>query len=78
MPLELVDTVQLPDYSLNHIFNGDSSGLEDNDIKAIDEFCAGYNNPTFNLIDDEPGFTHCPEFGLPCNCYETEVYEWRD
>ena len=33
---------QIPDYSLSYLFNNDASGLEDNDIKAIDNFMQYY------------------------------------
>ena len=61
---------QFPSYALCALFNGDFDGLEDEDIKHIEKFME--DNKHIDVFDDkepdqEPYFTHYPEFGLACN-----------
>jgi hypothetical protein len=71
----------LPDYSLSYLINGDSSGLDDEDIRNIDEFMEYYynlaedlnGNVVIDIISDESFFTNSPAFGLACNCYESNI-----
>lgn len=78
------DTYQedLPDYSLSYLINGDDSGLEGEDIDAIDQFMEYYykladevgGNVVIDIPEDsEPFFTHDPAFGLACDCYECNI-----
>ena len=61
---------QFPSYALPALINGDFDGLEDEDIKHIEKFME--DNKHIDVFDDkepeqEPYFTHYPEFGLACN-----------
>ena len=61
---------QFPSYALPALINGDYDGLEDEDIKLLDNFIKSNSHIDVwedKEIDQEPYFTHYPEFGLPCN-----------
>ena len=78
-----IDTYQenLPDYSLPYLVNDDSSGLDDDDIKNIDEFMEYYydlaeelgGNVVIDVTSDESSFTSYPAFGLACDCYASNI-----
>lgn len=67
--------VKFPDYALGYMVNADASGLEDEDIKAVDAYMQWYydrakeinGHVIFSCGDDEAYFTWNPEFGLACN-----------
>jgi hypothetical protein len=69
--------VEIPDYALSYLVNGDSSGLEKEDIETIDNYMQYYYDRAKELngyvlfdikdMNDEGGFNHNPEFGLACN-----------
>ena len=71
----------LPGYSLSYLVNGDASGIDDDDIKNIDEFMEYYYNladelnghVVIDVISDEGSFTSDPAFGLACDCYESNI-----
>lgn len=76
MSIELIDTIDLPTWAACYIFNGDASGLSDEEIALIDGWESSYDvsTLTYELVEAEPSFTYYPEFGLPCDCIECEVY----
>lgn len=73
--------VRIPDYALPLIFNGDNSGLTDDDMKNILTFADGMQKIADRLgcfydivqIGDEAYFTWHPEFGLGCNVVDCVV-----
>ena len=76
--------VKLPDYSLSYLINGDSSGLNQDDIQNIDSYMEKFYNEADSLkngfvnfeLDDyeaDSFFTWNPPFGLACNCYEAKI-----
>ena len=73
--------VDLRGYSLSYLINGDSSGIDDDDVKIIDDYMEQFYNEAeqlnghvvIDVISDEGGFTHFPEFGLACDCYESKI-----
>ena len=70
----------VPVYAVCYLVNDDPSGLSEKDIIAIDKWCEylrseGYDATVFDFQDEEPQFSSCPAFGLPCNCYETKIYK---
>lgn len=76
MSIEHIDTIDLPTWAAAYIFNGDASGLSDNEIELVDTFEAQYDvsTITYELVEADPSFTYYPEFGLPCDCIECEVW----
>jgi hypothetical protein len=61
---------QFPTYALCALFNGDFDGLDDEDIELFESFME--RNKQIDIWDDkepdqEPYFTHYPEFGLACD-----------
>lgn len=77
MSFERIDTVSLPTYALGYLLYGDSSGIDEENVKDIDLFIEGYakhTSLTFDIKFEEVDFTHTPEFGLPCECMSCEVW----
>ena len=73
--------LKVPSYALSYLVNADASGLEDEDIKATDNYMRQYyeeaekagGHVIFSPSDEEPYFTHTPEFGLPCDVVDCTV-----
>ena len=67
--------VELPDYCLSYLVNGDSSGLRADEIINVDLFMDEYydyaeelkGHVVIDVIDEEGSFNPFPEFGLACN-----------
>ncbi len=75
--LNLIDTVNIPDYALCTLINDDSSGIDQEDLDNINEWEQSYSDYlplTYNILEGESSFCSSPEFGLPCNCSEVEIY----
>jgi len=78
-----VDTtngVFIPGYALPYLLNGDSSGIEADDIQAVDNWLNGYllefsnvSNYSIDTNSDSPDMFAAPAFGLPSNCYDCSV-----
>ena len=71
---------QFPSYALCALFNGDFDGLEDEYIKHIEKFMK--DNEHIDVFDDkepdqEPYFTHYPEFGLACDVVDLVGIEFE-
>ena len=74
-------SVEMPDYALCYLVNGDDSGIDAADKKTIDAYMAQFeeeaNSVNGDLViapsEDEGYFTHCPAFGLPCNVIDTDI-----
>ena len=71
---------QFPSYALCALFNGDFSGLEDEDIENFNRFMD--QNKNIDVWDDkepdqEPYFTHYPEFGLACDVVDLVGIEYE-
>lgn len=65
----------IPTWALCYVFNGDATGLTDDEIQMID---AWLNDNQLDVVCEDEGaseyFTTCPSFGLPttvidCKCY---------
>ena len=73
--------LRIPSYALPYLVNGDASGLEDSDVKAIDRYMSQYyeeaksvsGHVIFSAGDGDSFFTRHPEFGLACDCVECSV-----
>lgn len=71
---------QFPSYALPALINGDYDGLEDEDIKLLDNFLKANSHIDVwedKEIDQEPYFTHYPEFGLACNVVDLVGIEFE-
>lgn len=66
----------VPDYALSYLVNGDSSGIDDDDKKTIDEWYQQFIDEAqavsghiiFDASSEDSYFTWDPEFGLACEC----------
>ena len=69
----------MPTWAVGAIFNGDFTGVNDEEEKQIDEFLAAESYiDCWELIDDEPSFSTAPEFGLPCDTYIVKGTVWAN
>ena len=80
MNLDDYTVERVPSYAVCYLVNADSTGLEDEDIEAIDGWVdmmleEGYDMTVFDFMEEEPHFTSRPAFGLACDCYETKIYK---
>lgn len=78
MKLELIDTYNIPEYSLPYFVNGDKEGYTEEDINIMDNWHNSFGYPIQIEIPsegNEPSFTWRPAFGLACTCYELKVYQ---
>ena len=77
------ESVNIPDYAMCYLVNGDSSGLNDDDITLIDTWINVYYAKAeklqghLNIVqlndNDSGSFDSFPPFGLACNTFECEL-----
>lgn len=66
--------LNIPTWALCYLVNGDSEGLNDKEISQIENFLEGFGpGQVLFSSKEEDFFTKYPEFGLPCNCVESEI-----
>lgn len=75
--------INMPDYAMPYLINGDNSGLSDEDVQIIDRWFAKMqkiadNYESIVIIgmpedNDEGSFCAFPEFGSACNCFEITI-----
>ena len=68
-----VDTVQIPDYALPAIINGDFSNLDAEETKNVQAFMDQYPDHIFSPRDEHPSFNSSPAFGLAADCVATDI-----
>lgn len=74
-PLEEIETIDLPQWSICYLINGDGSALTDDDIALADSWQASFGAPiTIDVIDENADFEPFPEFGLACDCVKATIY----
>ena len=80
MKCQTENKVYIPEYALSYLINGDASGLEPEDITAVDNWLNGYLstfksvvNYVINLNSETADFFNRPEFGLAANCFDCSV-----
>lgn len=62
---------RLPSYWASAIINGDYSGLDDNEEKAVNDFLSSVNGSAIDVDFSTEGFYHCNDAGtLPGECVE--------
>lgn len=71
-------TEALPTWALCYLINADPSGLTDEEINEVDNWCKDNNVSVVCTASDqegesEPYFTHYPAFGLPCDVIDCNV-----
>ena len=75
--------LNVPSYALSYLVNGDSSGIEQEDIDNIDNWYNWYVDKAKSLSktacviflagEGEADFSISPEFGLPCDVVECSI-----
>ena len=68
-----VDTVQVPDYALPAIINGDFSNLDAEETENVQAFMDGYPGHIFSPRDEHHSFSNSPAFGLAADCVATDI-----
>ncbi len=58
--------LDIPDWALCYLVNGDSTGLEGDEIKMVDEWYRKNNVEIVDPTEESDDFNRYPEFGLPC------------
>ena len=58
----------VPDWSLSYLVNGDSSGLDDDEMKMVDDWYKKNKVEIVNPTDEQEEFTTDTEFGDACAC----------
>lgn len=82
--IKIMDNILFPEWAVGIHDYGLTEGLSDEDISEYEAFIEyvvgeciqlGYRNIHIGVnYDDDRGFCHNPEFGLPCNCYGCSVW----
>lgn len=78
------ENINFPAWALCALVNGDYTGLTDDEIKQFDDFQEDWQKVTreengthfWQETTEESYFTHYPEFGLACDCYNMTIYIW--
>lgn len=80
--MKRIDTQAIPVWAFPYIFNADTSGLSNEQMRYVLEWCAGFDfsTTTVEQLSAEWGdhyneFNAFPEFGLPCATIECNI--WR-
>lgn len=60
---------KVPTWAIGYMVNGDPTGLEDEEIKEIDEWMGKYKACVVDPKGDSY-FTHYPLFGKACEVYD--------
>lgn len=63
---------KVPTWAIGYMVNGDPTGLEDDEIKEIDEWMGKYKACVVEP-KGEPYFTHYPLFGKACEVYDCDI-----
>lgn len=76
------DELPIPTYALSYLVNGDSSGIEESDVKVIDAYMSDYYNEAKEVdghvifscdTEGDTYFTWNPEFGLACEVEDCTI-----
>ena len=83
MNIAYKESINIPDYAICYLVNGDSSGLNEEEIILIDTWINVYYAKAeelyghLNIVqlndDDSGSFDSFPPFGLACNTFECEL-----
>ena len=72
-------TYNFPAYAMSALFNGDTSGIEQEDIDHLDAFLKreDYIDDWDYDPEEDSFFVHNPEFGLACDCITLTGIVWE-
>lgn len=73
-----IGTYTIPAWAVPYLEYGQMDGLEHDENESVDWFMTELEKEGFTAFSfeyaHEQEFSHQPEFGLPCECYETRVF----
>lgn len=66
--------MEIPEWALCYLVNGDLTGLSDEDIKMVQDW--EKNNHVYDVeaLEEEGSFSWHPEFGKACNVVKCSVF----
>jgi hypothetical protein len=70
-------TLKMPTWAINFIVNGDDTDLSESEANEIQVFLDAHPMADF-LFKDESYFSHVPEFGLPGEVVDCDLYMFMD
>lgn len=70
---KLIWKMNIPDYALSYLVNGDASGLEDGEQEELDDWYKQMRVISIEPTNKHNEFDNNPEFGLPCATTECKV-----
>lgn len=86
--MQIIETfcgLQVPDWALSYLVNGDCSGFSEEDVDAVDLWWADWVSEAserggyavFSVGESHNEFCTRPEFGKPCACTDCKVIIWK-
>ena len=73
--IELVDEKTISSHYLSYLVNGDSSGLDDNDKRLLDDFLEHYDLDTKIVeVSDDSSFCRDQVTGLHSDCHNVKFF----
>lgn len=73
--------VSIPSYALSYLVNNDASGIEEHEVKMIDDYMQQYYDEAeklsayviFDVVSEDGHFSSSPELGLACDVYDCKI-----
>lgn len=66
--------MEIPEWALCYLVNGDLTGLSDEDIKIVQDWERDNHVYDVEPLKEEGSFSWHPEFGKACNVVECNVF----
>lgn len=66
--------MEIPEWALCYLVNGDSTGLSDEDTKMVQDWERDNHVYEVEPLEEEGSFSRYPEFGKACNVVECNVF----
>jgi hypothetical protein len=71
--LRIYESVDLPQWAIPYIHDGDVSGLENEEVDLIDDWIMSLPNGVTYCFGKNNSFCNNPAFGLPCSTTKTII-----
>lgn len=78
---EVIGEIKFPSWAACAYYNGDTSGMSDEDISIFEQWEESlknrypeHNDITLDIGEFEPDFEPFPEFGLASDCYAAKLW----
>lgn len=74
MLIKLKEKINLPAWAVYHLTYGEDDSLSAEGLNLIERFTIDKENLFLDVKSEDEFFSDLPEFGLPCNCVESDIY----